>query len=74
MNKAELAGAVTGMVLALVLVSLVLALIFAWPIMWLWNATLPALLGVSAITYWQAVGIKFLLVLLLPIDIRSVAK
>ena len=26
-------------------------------VMWLWNAILPAVLGVKAITYWQAAGI-----------------
>ena len=29
-------------------------------VMWLWNAILPALLHVAAITYWQAVGLLVL--------------
>lgn len=28
--------------------------------MWLWNALLPEILGVKAITYWQAMGILVL--------------
>lgn len=28
-----------------------------WAVMLLWNAILPAVLGVAAITYWQAIGI-----------------
>lgn len=31
-----------------------------WIVMWLWNALLPEILGVKAITFWQAMGILVL--------------
>ena len=34
--------------------------IFGWVVMQLWNAILPAVLGVSVITFWQALGILIL--------------
>ena len=30
---------------------------FSAIVMWLWNALLPDILGVSTVTYWQAMGI-----------------
>jgi hypothetical protein len=36
------------------------ALIMAWPIMWLWNWTLPAIFGFVQITYSQAFGLYLL--------------
>ncbi|MBS1653237.1 MAG: hypothetical protein JSU05_00200 [Bacteroidetes bacterium] len=33
---------------------------FGGIVMWLWNAILPSVLGVSAITFWQAAGILIL--------------
>lgn len=32
-------------------------ILLPYAVMWLWNAVLPAVLGVKAITYWQAAGI-----------------
>jgi hypothetical protein len=29
-------------------------------VMWLWNAVLPGVLGVTVLTYWQAVGLLIL--------------
>lgn len=29
-------------------------------VMWLWNATLPNVIGVQAVTYWQSMGILVL--------------
>ena len=34
--------------------------LFNWAVMLLWNAVLPAVLGVKAITFWQALGILVL--------------
>ena len=31
-----------------------------WTVMMLWNALLPAILGVSSITFWQALGLLVL--------------
>lgn len=36
------------------------ALLLGAVVMWLWNAILPSLLNVKAITYWQAVGLLVL--------------
>jgi hypothetical protein len=49
-----------------VLVLLGFALVFAmfclygWLVMLLWNAIIPALFGLSKITFWQAVGLNIL--------------
>ena len=38
-----------------------IALLMGWVVMWLWNAILPSVIvGVSIITYWQAVGLLIL--------------
>jgi Ca2+/H+ antiporter, TMEM165/GDT1 family len=34
--------------------------LFTFIVMWLWNAILPAVLGVKMITFWQALGILVL--------------
>ncbi len=34
--------------------------LFNWVVMLLWNAILPAVLGVKAVTFWQAMGILIL--------------
>ncbi len=39
------------------LLAISLALVFGYVVMLLWNAVLPALLGVRAISYWQSVGL-----------------
>ena len=38
----------------------VAVLVLGAAVMWLWNAILPALLGVAFISYWQAVGLLIL--------------
>jgi len=37
-----------------------LAILFGFIIMWLWNWLMPTLFGLTAITYWQAVGLFIL--------------
>ena len=32
-------------------------LLFGWGTMWLWNLTVPSLLGGPAVNFWQAVGL-----------------
>ncbi len=34
--------------------------LFGYVAMWLWNALMPAIFGLTAITYWQAVGLLLL--------------
>jgi hypothetical protein len=36
------------------------ALTVGFVVMWLWNATLPELVGARAISYWQSVGLLVL--------------
>jgi sterol desaturase/sphingolipid hydroxylase (fatty acid hydroxylase superfamily) len=45
------------------------ALLVGLPIMWLWNAILPDLLGVSTVSFWQACGL-FILVGILFRDFK----
>jgi hypothetical protein len=40
------------------------AALFGFAIMWLWNALLPDIFGLTQISYWQAVGILILAKLL----------
>jgi hypothetical protein len=62
MNATEIIGKVIGFILLVT----VLTLIFAWPVQWLWNNSLVgAIDGVNPITFWQALGINFLVSLLI---------
>lgn len=47
---------------ALVFVGLVLVgfVVFVLVFRWVWNRTVPAVFGLSEISFWQAVGILFL--------------
>ena len=36
------------------------ATVFGWVVMWLWNGLIPAIFGLHAISYWQALGILVL--------------
>lgn len=48
---------VAGHVAAGLLLGALLALTFGWFVMLLWNHTLPELLGLRHITYWQSVSL-----------------
>ena len=37
-----------------------IALVIRAPTMWLWNAIMPTIFGLTKITFWQAVGINLL--------------
>ena len=37
-----------------------IALAIGAPTMWLWNAIMPTIFGLTKITFWQAVGINLL--------------
>ena len=41
-----------------------LAILLGFVIMWLWNWLMPAIFGLSVLTYWQAVGLFILFKLL----------
>lgn len=51
---------VIGMVAGGIALAVVLALVLGLLIQFLWNATLAAIFGIAAITYWQAVGLFIL--------------
>lgn len=51
---------IAKIVLLVLVVGPIAVLAFGGLIMYLWNAILPALLGVSVISFWQAVGLLVL--------------
>jgi hypothetical protein len=69
-HGAGYAIAIYAVAIAFLLVLLVgLLALEAWAAMLLWNSILPALFTfVGPITYWQMVGLQFLIALLVPIN------
>ena len=65
-------------VIAIVFVLVLLVGLFAlemWWATWLWNTILPSLFSfVGPITFWQMVGLQFLIVLLVPTNWSQVAN
>jgi hypothetical protein len=51
---------IAGVVLLGLIGAGALAVLCGYIVMWLWNWLLPGLFGVSAITFWQGVGIVIL--------------
>jgi len=51
---------IIGTVLLVLFIVAVLAFILAFPTLWLWNWLMPAIFGLTKITFWQAVGINIL--------------
>lgn len=49
-----------GKVLMIILIAIAAITAFGFIVMGLWNAILPAVIGVKAITFWQALGILIL--------------
>jgi hypothetical protein len=43
-----------------VIIGVAFAFVFGFLVMWLWNWLMPALFGLSTITYWQAWGLVVL--------------
>ncbi|MFA7272682.1 MAG: hypothetical protein WC044_02385 [Crocinitomicaceae bacterium] len=48
---------IVGWVILGILGITALAILFGFVLMWLWNALMPEIFGLQAITYWQAVGL-----------------
>lgn len=44
----------------------VVMLIVGFPVMILWNWLMPAIFGIKAITFWQAIGLQLLAYMILP--------
>ena len=40
-----------------IIAAIIFVLLFGYIVMWLWNWLMPDVLGLTSITYWQAVGI-----------------
>jgi hypothetical protein len=47
-------------VLKFVLLVVLAATVFSFATMWLWNRLMPAIFGLHAISYWQALGLLVL--------------
>ena len=77
-NEGGVGYAITIYAIAIVLVFGLLAGLFfleAWIAMLLWNAILPALFAfVGPITFWQMVGLQFLIAILTPTNWSRIAN
>jgi len=49
-----------GMIIGGICVGIVIAFLFGWLVMLLWNWLMPAIFGLTAITFWQAWGLVIL--------------
>ena len=59
MEEGAMAGALLGLVIGVLLGAIVLV-VLAVILKWLWNTTLPDVLGVKTVTTWQAIKIMFI--------------
>lgn len=59
MNNETFDTAIIALFLMLVIV-FITSLVFAWPVMILWNWLMPALFGITKLTFWQSWGLMFL--------------
>lgn len=57
-------GEIVGWIILGVIAVAGFAILFGFIIMWLWNALMPGIFGLTALTYWQAVGLFILLKIL----------
>lgn len=46
--------------LLVIIITFVIAIIMGFPMMWLWNALMPSIFGLTKITFWQGVGLNLL--------------
>jgi hypothetical protein len=54
-----------GKLMGVIFTAIIAGLLMGYPIMWLWNNCLvPAVPVICPIDFWQAIGLKFLLVFL----------
>jgi hypothetical protein len=60
--------------LFVLIIAAALSVLFAFPVMWLWNALLPELFGLKTITWIQALGLVALIQLLAPKNTSSSSK
>ena len=58
-------------ILAAILVIALIVLILGFPLMWLWNWLMPTIFDLPEITFWQALGINLLSILLFKPSIKT---
>lgn len=46
--------------LLVIIIAFVIAIIMGFPMMWLWNALMPSIFGLTKITFWKGVGLNLL--------------
>jgi len=46
--------------LLVIIIGLGIAIIMGFPMMWLWNALMLSIFGLTKITFWQGVGLNLL--------------
>ena len=60
LHKTKRVWAIIGMAIGGVILAMLMALLFAVIVMWLWNWLMPAIFGLTTITFWQAWGLLVL--------------
>ena len=60
LKKTRRIFAIIGMALGGVIIAAGTALILGFVVMWLWNWLMPAIFGLTKITFWQAWGLVLL--------------
>ena len=65
----------TGTFLGAVAVGLAVIFVLAFPVQWLWNNCLvPAVNGINAIGFWQALGLMILANMLVKTTVETKSK
>jgi hypothetical protein len=61
-----------GEILGIVFVGLAIIFVLAFPVQWLWNHCLvPAVNGINAIGFWQALGLMILANVLVKTSVET---
>jgi hypothetical protein len=60
MNTSESILAIIGLIVGAIVVAFGLSVLLAFPVKWLWNATLPELFAIKPIGVWMAWKISLL--------------
>jgi len=58
-------------ILTAILIIAITAVILGLPLMWLWNWLIPTIFNLPKITFWQALGINLLSILLFKPSIKT---
>jgi hypothetical protein len=65
---------ILGKIATILLVAFFISLVFALPVMWLWNTTLPELFGFKTIDWWMAWKLNMLVGFITPVKLHSKIK